>query len=214
MQPVVVKCGGAVAESAADLILELAYEEPVVVVHGAGPQISAEMDRRGLEVRQSGPGLPCNSGTREPPPWPATTAPRKANRPGEDIFQRSHSRPRRGAGWLRWYSLRPVGGEGCERRGRREFREPLRFGWTKNAFPKSWRLVGAGESLTCLLSSRSHARGGDSCEDFSRRSGEHSRNRHRKIPKPEPPSTEPLKPPPRRTPPSNSSARVSSSTRS
>ena len=51
MRPVVVKCGGAVAESAADLILELAYEEPVVVVHGAGPQISAEMERRGLEVQ-------------------------------------------------------------------------------------------------------------------------------------------------------------------
>ena len=51
MRPVVVKCGGAVAENAADLILELAYEEPVVVVHGAGPQISAEMERRGLEVQ-------------------------------------------------------------------------------------------------------------------------------------------------------------------
>ena len=50
-RPVVIKCGGAVAESAADLILELAYEEPVVVVHGAGPQISAEMERRGLEVQ-------------------------------------------------------------------------------------------------------------------------------------------------------------------
>ena len=50
-RPVVVKCGGAVAENAADLILELAYEEPVVVVHGAGPQISAEMERRGLEVQ-------------------------------------------------------------------------------------------------------------------------------------------------------------------
>jgi acetylglutamate kinase len=50
-RPVVVKCGGAVAESAADMILELAYEEPVVVVHGAGPQISAEMERRGLEVQ-------------------------------------------------------------------------------------------------------------------------------------------------------------------
>lgn len=50
-RPVVVKCGGAVAESAADLILDLADEEPVVVVHGAGPQISAEMERRGLEVQ-------------------------------------------------------------------------------------------------------------------------------------------------------------------
>jgi acetylglutamate kinase len=50
-RPVVVKCGGAVAENAADLILDLADEEPVVVVHGAGPQISAEMKRRGLEVQ-------------------------------------------------------------------------------------------------------------------------------------------------------------------
>jgi acetylglutamate kinase len=49
--PIVVKCGGAVAESAAGLILELAEVEPVVVVHGAGPQISAEMERRGLEVQ-------------------------------------------------------------------------------------------------------------------------------------------------------------------
>jgi acetylglutamate kinase len=49
--PIVVKCGGAIAESAAKLILELAETEPVVVVHGAGPQISAEMERRGLEVQ-------------------------------------------------------------------------------------------------------------------------------------------------------------------
>ena len=50
-RPIVVKCGGAVAESAAELILELAALEPVVVVHGAGPQISAEMERRGLDVQ-------------------------------------------------------------------------------------------------------------------------------------------------------------------
>jgi acetylglutamate kinase len=50
-RPVVVKCGGAVAESAAELILDLAESEPVVVVHGAGPQISAEMERRGLDVQ-------------------------------------------------------------------------------------------------------------------------------------------------------------------
>jgi acetylglutamate kinase len=49
--PIVVKCGGAIAESAAALILELAETEPVVVVHGAGPHISAEMERRGLEVQ-------------------------------------------------------------------------------------------------------------------------------------------------------------------
>jgi acetylglutamate kinase len=40
-----------VAESAASVILELAKTEDVVVVHGAGPQISAEMERRGLEVQ-------------------------------------------------------------------------------------------------------------------------------------------------------------------
>jgi len=51
VSPVVVKCGGAVAEQAAGAILELALVEPVVVVHGAGPQISAEMQRRGLEVQ-------------------------------------------------------------------------------------------------------------------------------------------------------------------
>jgi acetylglutamate kinase len=45
---IVVKCGGAVAEAAAGRILELAASEPVVVVHGAGPQISAELARRGL----------------------------------------------------------------------------------------------------------------------------------------------------------------------
>ena len=50
-RPVVVKCGGAVSESAAEFILELAATESVVVVHGAGPQISAEMERRGLEVQ-------------------------------------------------------------------------------------------------------------------------------------------------------------------
>jgi acetylglutamate kinase len=50
-RPIVVKCGGAVAESAAELILEFATTEQVVVVHGAGPQISAEMERRGLEVQ-------------------------------------------------------------------------------------------------------------------------------------------------------------------
>ena len=50
MSPIVVKCGGAVAVEAADVILELAETEQVVVVHGAGPQISAEMERRGLRV--------------------------------------------------------------------------------------------------------------------------------------------------------------------
>jgi acetylglutamate kinase len=51
MSPIVVKCGGAVAESAAAAILELSQTEQVVVVHGAGPQISAEMERRGLVVQ-------------------------------------------------------------------------------------------------------------------------------------------------------------------
>jgi acetylglutamate kinase len=51
IRPIVAKCGGAVAESAAELIVELAATDSVVVVHGAGPQISAEMERRGLEVQ-------------------------------------------------------------------------------------------------------------------------------------------------------------------
>jgi acetylglutamate kinase len=48
---VVVKCGGAVADGAAATVLALAEEHEVCVVHGAGPQISAEMERRGLPVR-------------------------------------------------------------------------------------------------------------------------------------------------------------------
>ena len=51
MKPVVVKLGGAVAAEAADIVLSLAARQPVVVVHGAGSQISAELERRGLEVR-------------------------------------------------------------------------------------------------------------------------------------------------------------------
>jgi len=47
---VVVKYGGAVSEGAAAGILELAREHDVCVVHGAGPQITAEMERRGLPV--------------------------------------------------------------------------------------------------------------------------------------------------------------------
>ena len=50
MKPVVVKLGGAVAADAAEVVLGLAARQPVVVVHGAGTQISAEMARRGLEV--------------------------------------------------------------------------------------------------------------------------------------------------------------------
>lgn len=50
MSRVVVKCGGAVAGGAAATVLSLASEHEVCVVHGAGPQISAEMERRGLPV--------------------------------------------------------------------------------------------------------------------------------------------------------------------
>jgi acetylglutamate kinase len=48
---VVLKVGGAVAGSLASRILELAADgEEIVVVHGAGPQISSEMERLGLPI--------------------------------------------------------------------------------------------------------------------------------------------------------------------
>ena len=48
---VVVKLGGAVAAGAVGHALELFHDgHEVVVVHGAGPQISAELDRRGIPV--------------------------------------------------------------------------------------------------------------------------------------------------------------------
>ena len=50
MSLVVVKVGGAVAGEAAEAVLALAAEHEVVVVHGAGPQISRELERRGLPV--------------------------------------------------------------------------------------------------------------------------------------------------------------------
>ena len=51
MSLLVVKCGGAVARASAAAIASLARGgDDVCVVHGAGPQISAEMDRRGLPV--------------------------------------------------------------------------------------------------------------------------------------------------------------------
>jgi len=51
VKPLVVKCGGSVAGEAAALVRPfLQAGNPVVVVHGAGPQISAEMERRGLAV--------------------------------------------------------------------------------------------------------------------------------------------------------------------
>ena len=50
MSRIILKVGGAVSAGAAAEILALAAEHEVVVVHGAGPQISAEMTRRGLPV--------------------------------------------------------------------------------------------------------------------------------------------------------------------
>lgn len=47
---IVVKVGGAVAEASAEAVLALAADEDVVVVHGAGPQITEEMQRRGIRV--------------------------------------------------------------------------------------------------------------------------------------------------------------------
>ncbi|HEX4518762.1 MAG TPA: acetylglutamate kinase [Gaiellaceae bacterium] len=47
---VVVKVGGAVSGEAAGAVLELAATDDVLVVHGAGPQISAEMERAGVPV--------------------------------------------------------------------------------------------------------------------------------------------------------------------
>jgi acetylglutamate kinase len=47
---IVLKLGGAVATDAAALVHELADEHELCVVHGAGPQISEEMQRYGLEV--------------------------------------------------------------------------------------------------------------------------------------------------------------------
>lgn len=46
--PVVLKLGGRVAAGAVHAALA-AVDGPVVVVHGAGPQITAEMQRRGIE---------------------------------------------------------------------------------------------------------------------------------------------------------------------
>jgi acetylglutamate kinase len=48
---IVLKVGGAVAGDAATLAVALADAHDVCVVHGAGPQISAELERAGLEVR-------------------------------------------------------------------------------------------------------------------------------------------------------------------
>jgi acetylglutamate kinase len=51
MSRIVLKLGGAVAEDAAAFARSLAARHEVCVVHGAGPQISAELERAGLEVR-------------------------------------------------------------------------------------------------------------------------------------------------------------------
>jgi acetylglutamate kinase len=50
MSRLVVKVGGSVAEASAEAVLELAREHEVCVVHGAGPQISLEMERAGIPV--------------------------------------------------------------------------------------------------------------------------------------------------------------------
>jgi len=47
---IVVKVGGAVAQDSAVTVLELAREDDVCLVHGAGPQISEEMERAGIPV--------------------------------------------------------------------------------------------------------------------------------------------------------------------
>jgi acetylglutamate kinase len=50
MKRVVVKVGGAVADASGEAVLALAQEHEVCVVHGAGPQISLEMERAGINV--------------------------------------------------------------------------------------------------------------------------------------------------------------------
>jgi acetylglutamate kinase len=51
MKPVVVvKLGGAVAAEATQTVAALARDHAVCVVHGAGPQISADMRQRGLDI--------------------------------------------------------------------------------------------------------------------------------------------------------------------
>jgi acetylglutamate kinase len=50
MSRLVVKVGGAVADRSAEAVLELARGNEVCVVHGAGPQISLEMERAGIPV--------------------------------------------------------------------------------------------------------------------------------------------------------------------
>ena len=54
MSLVVVKVGGAVAGDSAATIIALSLRHSVCVVHGAGPQISAEMARLGIQVEFDG----------------------------------------------------------------------------------------------------------------------------------------------------------------
>lgn len=51
MTRIVVKLGGAVAAESAEAVLALADEHEVCVVHGAGGQITLEMERAGIPVR-------------------------------------------------------------------------------------------------------------------------------------------------------------------
>ena len=51
MTRVVVKVGGAVAAESADTVLAVAAEHDVCVVHGAGEQITLEMERAGIPVK-------------------------------------------------------------------------------------------------------------------------------------------------------------------
>jgi len=51
VKPVVVKCGGSIAGEAVALVTPfIDAGNPVVVVHGAGPQITQEMEHRGIPV--------------------------------------------------------------------------------------------------------------------------------------------------------------------
>jgi acetylglutamate kinase len=50
MRRIVVKVGGAVADASGEAVLAFAEEHEVCVVHGAGPQISLEMERAGILV--------------------------------------------------------------------------------------------------------------------------------------------------------------------
>ena len=50
MSRLVVKVGGAVADASGEAVLALAADHEVCVVHGAGPQISLEMERAGINV--------------------------------------------------------------------------------------------------------------------------------------------------------------------